>query len=149
MLAGERPPLPKASRQSFHETATGSSTASGSKSSSKRRLTQLSSSMMGSFANNFGSPSVPGSRPRHHSISGTTTQATASPESAMAKEKEFMANTRILAMSNIIDTFTSTQSKQGFYGKQLKIIGVTAPSPTYTGASGADLDITVKFPVKT
>lgn len=62
----------------------------------------------------------------------------------MAKEKEFMANTRILAMSNIIDTFTSAQSKQGFYGKQLKIIGITAPSPTYAGASGADLEITVK-----
>lgn len=62
----------------------------------------------------------------------------------MAKEKEFMANTRILAMSNIIDTFTTTQSKQGFYGKQLMIIGVTAPSPTYAGVSGADLEITVK-----
>lgn len=58
-----------------------------------------------------------------------------------------MANTRILAMSNIIDTFTSTQSKQGFYGKQLKIIGITAPSPTYAGASGADLEITVKLHV--
>ncbi|KAF8934286.1 hypothetical protein BGZ52_005161 [Haplosporangium bisporale] len=98
---------------------------------------------MGSFAN-YSSPSLLGSRPRHHSISGTATNITASPESAVAKEKEFMANTRILAMSNIIDTFTSTQSKQGFYGKQLKIIGITAPSPTYAGASGADLEITVK-----
>ncbi|KAF9295021.1 hypothetical protein BGZ74_011008, partial [Mortierella antarctica] len=149
MLAGDRPPLPKASRHSFHDTTMGSSSSSssGSKTTSNRRLTQLSSSMMGSFSNNYGPPSVPGSRPRHHSVSGTTTQVTASPESAVAKEKEFMANTRILAMSNIIDTFTSTQSKQGFYGKQLKIIGATAPSPTYSGASGADLDITVKLHV--
>ncbi|KAF9310810.1 hypothetical protein BG003_008078 [Podila horticola] len=147
MLAGDRPPLPKVARHSFHETGTGSSSSSGSKTSSKRRLAQLSSSVTGSFANSYGSPSVPGSRPRHHSISGTTTQVTASPESAMAKEKEFMANTRILAMSNIIDTFTTTQSKQGFYGKQLMIIGVTAPSPTYAGVSGADLEITVKLHV--
>ncbi|KAG0100062.1 hypothetical protein BGZ93_004439 [Podila epicladia] len=149
MLAGNRPPLPKATRHSFHETTTESSlsASSASKATSNRRLTQLSSSMTGSFSNNCGSPSVPGSRPRHHSISGTTTQVTASPESSVSKEKEFMANTRILAMSNIIDTFASTQSKQGFYGKQLKIIGVTAPSPTYSGTSGADLDITVKLHV--
>ncbi|KAG0201289.1 hypothetical protein BGX28_005841 [Mortierella sp. GBA30] len=59
-------------------------------------------------------------------------------ESTATKEKEFMTNTRILAMSNMIESFKTTHSKQGFYGKQLKIIGSSS-------ASGAELELTVKI----
>ncbi|KAG0349090.1 hypothetical protein BG004_001915 [Podila humilis] len=164
MLAGDRPQLPKAgSRYSFHAEPTIASSCSnpgnGAKTFPKRRLTrQLSSSLMGSFVHGLhgssqASAALPlsaSSHPRHHSISGSTRLSSSSPESAaVSKEKEFMANTRILAMSNIIDTFTSTQSKQGFYGKQLKILGKTttpsSASPITT--SGADLDIIVKVSV--
>ncbi|KAF9411235.1 hypothetical protein BGZ94_001405 [Podila epigama] len=149
MMTGDRPPLPKATaRNSFHaEPGTGFAN-SGSKTFSKRRLTQQLSSSSASLAMNFGAPGQ-GVHPRHHSLSGSTTRLTASPEFAVAKEKEFMANTRILAMSNIIDTFNSTtQSKQGFYGKQLKITGTNVPtSPGSPLASGMDMDITVKLHV--
>lgn len=44
-------------------------------------------------------------------------------------------------MSNMIDSFTSaSHAKQGFYGKQLKIIGSCPSSPT----TGAELDLIVK-----
>ncbi|KAF9584722.1 hypothetical protein BGW38_005410 [Lunasporangiospora selenospora] len=82
----------------------------------------------------------------------------------MTKEKEFMANTRILAMSNIIDSFTSSsvQTKQGYYGKQLKIIGTAmlaesvasdggasaaAPALTQLTPGNAEVDISIKIHV--
>jgi hypothetical protein len=53
-----------------------------------------------------------------------------------------MANTRILAMSNVIDSFTSSShAKQGFYGKQLKVIGTCPSSPS---TMGAELDLIIK-----
>lgn len=53
-----------------------------------------------------------------------------------------MANTRILAMSNMIDSFTSSShAKQGFYGKQLKVIGSCSSSPS---TMGAELDLIIK-----
>lgn len=61
-----------------------------------------------------------------------------------------MANTRILAMSSLIDSFaSSSHSKQGFYGKQLKIIGTVNPwssssSTTTASSTGSELDVTVK-----
>jgi len=83
--------------------------------------------------------------PLHHrsmSTASSVTRAVHSPEPPpLAKEKEFMANARILALSNLIDSITVPQAKQGYYGKQLKVIGSTL-SPT--ASSGAELDITVK-----
>ncbi|KAF9288636.1 hypothetical protein BGZ68_010849 [Mortierella alpina] len=76
----------------------------------------------------------------------STTRAPATPDAAALKEKEFMANTRILAMSNLIESFTTTHSKQGFYGKQLKIIGSSSSTPSVS-ASGAELELTVKIHV--
>ncbi|KAF9986735.1 hypothetical protein BGZ75_001491 [Mortierella antarctica] len=76
----------------------------------------------------------------------STARASTTSETATLKEKEFMANTRILAMSNLIESFTTTHSKQGFYGKQLKIIGSSSSSPSIS-ASGAELELTVKVHV--
>ncbi|KAG0044137.1 hypothetical protein BGZ83_010632 [Gryganskiella cystojenkinii] len=77
------------------------------------------------------------------STASSATRAVLSPEpTTLAKEKEFMANARILALSNLIDSITVPQAKQGYYGKQLKIIGSTLSS---TATSGAELDITVKI----
>lgn len=48
-------------------------------------------------------------------------------------------------MSNMIDSFTSSShAKQGFYGKQLKILGSCSSSPT---AIGAELEVIVKIHV--
>ncbi|KAF8940262.1 hypothetical protein BGZ58_007153 [Dissophora ornata] len=48
-------------------------------------------------------------------------------------------------MSNLIDSFaSSSHTKQGFYGKQLKVIGSSSSSPS---ATGAELDLTIKIHV--
>ncbi|KAF9397052.1 hypothetical protein BGX21_009329, partial [Mortierella sp. AD011] len=73
-------------------------------------------------------------------------KVTAPPESSVpAKEKEFMANARIAAMSNLIDSFAlSSHAKHGFYGKQLKVTGSVSSSPSSTGA---ELDLAIKIHV--
>ncbi|KAF9985794.1 hypothetical protein BGZ65_009878 [Modicella reniformis] len=144
MLAGEHPRLPRPS--SFHgELFSGSSAPFSTRGKTRAGLVRHSVST--------GVSSLPQAQQqqttfhsRHQSISATSgTRLTFSPEAALAKEKEFMANTRILAMSNVIDSFTSSpHSKQGFYGKQLKIIGSSPSSPT---ATGAELDLVVKIHV--
>ncbi|KAF9356718.1 hypothetical protein BGX26_004874 [Mortierella sp. AD094] len=79
-------------------------------------------------------------------LASAAIRVAASPESSVpAKEKEFMANARIAAMSNLIDSFAlSSHAKNGFYGKQLKVIGSASSSPSSTGA---ELDLAIKIHV--
>ncbi|KAF9900109.1 hypothetical protein BX616_002687 [Lobosporangium transversale] len=169
MLAEDHAPIPKASnRNSFHgESSSNSLSSQHSRTNARKRLTQQSFTTIPAAATTSSSAVHPFSfltrtgsaHPRHRSMSiasGTSggtastarllTTSTTSPETTvLTKEKEFMANTRILAMSNLIESFTSTpHPKQGFYGKQLKIIGSTSSS---VSATGAELDIAVKIHV--
>ncbi|KAF9431645.1 hypothetical protein BGZ76_011892 [Entomortierella beljakovae] len=153
MLAGDRPNFPKTStRYSFHgESSTGQNSNSRVKTNYKRQtqhFTGCSSSPTSSPMQQY-----PAFHSRHRSLSTASSsfaastplnnRVIASPESStLTKEKEFMANTRILAMSNLIDSFAmSSHAKQGFYGKQLKIIGSASSSPSSTGA---ELELTIK-----
>ncbi|KAG0299935.1 hypothetical protein BGZ98_009631 [Dissophora globulifera] len=148
MLSRERPlSWTPRGRNSIHGESSSSSALHNTVKSRKRHTQQFSSS-----AQPLGASSLPHSQSqqqntaahsRHRSVSITSAaQLTASPDSVLAKEKEFMANTRILAMSNLIDSFASgSHAKQGFYGKQLKIIGSTSAA---TSTTGAELDLIVK-----
>ncbi|KAI1304276.1 hypothetical protein EDD11_005230 [Mortierella claussenii] len=164
MLAKERTPLSKArGRNSFHGDSGLGPLNHQSRTKAQKRHTQhffgigagvgsggaTGDGVSQSRSSHQQQPCLSRSHSRHRSqptVSGATTAtarlSTTSPESAVAKEKEFMANTRILAMSNLIDSFTSgSHMKQGFYGKQLKIVGSTTTSAS---ATGVELDLTVK-----
>ncbi|KAG0372724.1 hypothetical protein BGX24_012658 [Mortierella sp. AD032] len=164
MLGQERPPVPRTSapntRYSYHADSLDSvSSSSGARTiTARKRVTQhsfpnstpgLSQQQQTHSKTQQKQPTGDHSRRRSTSVASTaTTKLLTSPEAVLAKEKEFMANTRILAMSSLIDSFaSSTHSKQGFYGKQLKIIGTANPwssTSSTTPATGSELDITVK-----
>ncbi|KAF9907904.1 hypothetical protein EC991_010417 [Linnemannia zychae] len=165
MLGQERPPVPKVTastnaRFSYHADSFDSfSSSSGARTTTARKRVTQHSFPTSTLANlsQLQSYSKPPqkqptgdhSRRRSTSVaSSATTKLLTSPEAVLAKEKEFMANTRILAMSSLIDSFaSSTHSKQGFYGKQLKIIGTANPWPSTSStpsATGSELDVTVK-----
>lgn len=171
MLGQERPPVPRTTatnaRFSYHADSFDSvSSSSGAKTTStttaRKRLTQHSFPSSGTQHHQqqqqtYSKPQkqpAGGDHTRHRSSSvastATASKLLPSPEAVLAKEKEFMANTRILAMSSLIDSFaSSSHSKQGFYGKQLKIIGTVNPwssssSTTTTSSTGSELDVTVK-----
>ncbi|KAF9092200.1 hypothetical protein BGX29_010573 [Mortierella sp. GBA35] len=169
MLGQERPPVPGATatnaRFSYHADNTDSASSSNgarAAATARRRVTQHSFPLS-SLANltQQQTYSKPQKQPtgdhhsRHRSTSvastATTTKLQTSPEAVLTKEKEFMANTRILAMSSLIDSFaSSSHSKQGFYGKQLKIIGTVNPwssSPSSSSSTGSELEVTVKVHV--
>ncbi|KAG0075598.1 hypothetical protein BGZ90_009696 [Linnemannia elongata] len=168
MLGQDLPPVPRTTatnaRFSYHADSFDSvSSSSGAKTTSsttaRKRVTQHSFPSSGTQQQQtYSKPQkqpTGGDHTRHRSASFASTAATTSkllpsPETVLAKEKEFMANTRILAMSSLIDSFaSSSHSKQGFYGKQLKIIGTVNPcssssSTTATSPTGSELDVTVK-----
>ncbi|KAG0261875.1 hypothetical protein BG011_000572 [Mortierella polycephala] len=163
MLGRDSSPAPKANtRHSFHvaSSSTGSISLNSSsaiisrtKSLSRRKMLTLQSSTKdsptGPAQQSFPQqqPTTQSNLRRRSTSTISTAKLSTLPESVLAKEKEFMANTRILAMSNLIDTFTtSSHTKQGFYGKQLQIIGSTTfpPSPS-SSSPGAELDLTVKI----
>lgn len=168
MLGQDLPPVPRTTatnaRFSYHADSFDSvSSSSGAKTTSsttaRKRVTQHSFPSSGTQQQQtYSKPQkqpTGGDHTRHRSASFASTAATTSkllpsPETVLAKEKEFMANTRILAMSSLIDSFaSSSHSKQGFYGKQLKIIGTVNPcssssSSTATSPTGSELDVTVK-----
>jgi hypothetical protein len=173
MLGQEHPPVPSATsatnaRFSYHagsfDSIASSSGARTTTTTARKRVTQHSFPSSGSQHQHQQTYSKPQKQPtggdhaRHRSasIASTTTTSTKllpSPETVLAKEKEFMANTRILAMSNLIDSFaSSSHPKQGFYGKQLKIIGTVNPlssssfTTNTTPSTGSELDVTVKVP---
>ncbi|KAF9123440.1 hypothetical protein BGW39_008971 [Mortierella sp. 14UC] len=165
MLGWEHPPVSRASaatnaRCSYHADSFDSvASSSGARATAARkRVTQHSfpTSTLASLSQQQTyskppqkQPTGDHSRRRSTSVASTaTTKLLTSPEAVLAKEKEFMANTRILAMSSLIDSFaSSTHSKQGFYGKQLKIIGTANPwssTSSTSPATGSELDVTVK-----
>ncbi|KAG0370464.1 hypothetical protein BGZ54_006240 [Gamsiella multidivaricata] len=152
MLAGDRPlPSKTTSRNSFHGEPSPVSSHDHTRVKAKRLTHQPFTAQ-----SPFGSAPPPSSQSQlqqtpvhsgHRPVSTASgARLSTSSESALAKEKEFMANTRILAMSNLIDSFTSAShhTKQGCYSKQLKIIGTASTSPSVTGA---ELDLTVKIHV--
>ncbi|KAF9564005.1 hypothetical protein EC968_004650 [Mortierella alpina] len=157
MLVKERPPPPSKTntRFSYHGDSTASPTSTSSSSASmlsrssemvrQRRTHQSGNLESSSFDPTRAQPPREGASHLHRRSLSTasTTRAATTSETAVLKEKEFMANTRILAMSNLIESFTTSHSRQGFYGKQLKIIG-SSTSSTSVVASGAELELTVK-----
>ncbi|KAF9934798.1 hypothetical protein FBU30_000092 [Linnemannia zychae] len=159
MLSQERPPIPRTSatnpRFSYHADNFDSVSSSGGAGSAtaRKRITQHSFPSLQQQPFSKPQQQALGDHPRLRSSSIASTTAASklltSPEAILAKEKEFMANTRILAMSNLLDSFSSSShSKQGFYGKQLKIIGTMNSSSSSTSSilsTGSELDITVKI----
>ncbi|KAG0243928.1 hypothetical protein BGW41_000761 [Actinomortierella wolfii] len=66
-----------------------------------------------------------------------------SPSAILAKEKELaIQQTKLLALSSLAESVAtnSSQAKQGFYGKQLKLIGKISPS-----GGAADFEMIVKL----
>ncbi|KAF9200608.1 hypothetical protein BGZ49_009149 [Haplosporangium sp. Z 27] len=162
MLAGDRP-RPRFNstyRHSFHGESSSSSTHNTLtkpwKGANRQSFSAGGSSSLNqsSLSASMQQQTPARSRQRSSSTASTTASALASaaargivsPESStLTKEKEFMTNVRILAMNNVLDSFAlSSHARQGFYGKQLKIIGSAPSSPSSTGA---ELDIVIKIHV--
>ncbi|KAF9110236.1 hypothetical protein BGX27_006628 [Mortierella sp. AM989] len=159
MLAGDHPSFPKSTEHNtYHEEPSLSSThytrVMTRKSYARQSFSTGDSTNLTHSSYPTSSQQQTQVHSRHRPISTASTltsmsapavRAVASTDSlALTKEKEFMANTRILAMSNLIDSFalSSSHAKQGFYGKQLKVIGSASSSPSSTGA---ELDLAVKI----